>query len=214
MSNVKPNEAHQIWLQAAEKVKDRVIAPTLYRALELGVGLTIEGDHFILGFSNADYPMSGHLRSSQHQPVIEQCISEVLGRKVRLRVVEGTTLADYENWKKLKATADAVRGTISDRRQKERQIEQAWDEVAEKITRGYAKLPLRQLSQTKGLFIRDALKYINQAVEQFGYTPQSDEMHKRALSRVFEKLANVVEVPPAMLAYEFFKLRDEGKFAK
>ncbi len=210
---MNPNEAHQVWLQAAEKVKDRVIAPTLYRALEMGVGITVEDEHFILGFTNADYPMSGHLRSSQHLPIIEQCISEVLKRKVRLRVVEGTTLADYENWKKLKATADAVRNHVSDRREQERKIEQAWDEVAEKITRGYAKLQLRQLSQTKGIFIREALKYINTAVNQLGYSENSDEMHKRALSRVFEKLGNVVEVPAAMLAYEFFRLRDEGKLS-
>ncbi len=211
MSVVNPNQAQQVWLQTVEKVKDRVIAPTLYRALEMGVGLTIDGDYFVVGFSSADYPMSGHLRSSQHLPVIEKCLSEVIGRKVRLRVVEGTTLQDYENFKKIKATADAVRSTLSERKERERQIEETWDEVAEKITRGYMRLPLRQLAQTKGIFIMEAFKFINQAVNQLEYSNNSDEMHKRALSRVFEKLANVVEVPSAMLAYEFFKLRGEGK---
>lgn len=211
MSEITPAQAQQIWHQAAEKVKDRVIAPTLYRALELGVGLTIEGDFFVLGFSSENLPMSGHLRSSQHLTTIERCISEVAKQKLRLRVVEGTTIQDYENWKKIKQAADSVRGGISDRREKERQIEQKWDEVAEKITRGYAKLPLRQLAQTRGVFIREAFKFLNQAVNSMGYTHESEEIHKRALSRVFEKFANVVEVPSGMLAYEFFRLRDEGK---
>ena len=84
---------------AAEKVKDRVIAPTLYRALELPTGITVDGDEFILGFSNADLPMAGHLRSAQYKAIIDQCVSEVLKKKVRVRIIEGTTLEDYEHYK-------------------------------------------------------------------------------------------------------------------
>jgi hypothetical protein len=210
---MEPQEAHEIWNRAAERVKDKVIAPTLYRALELGVGLTIEGDFFVLGFSSADVPMAGHLRSSQNLPIIEQSLSEVIGRRVRLRVVDGTTLQAYEDYKKMQAAGEASRAAISDRRDAERQAEQVWDEVAEKIARGYARLPLRQLAQTKGLYIAQAFEVLNEAVNRIGYTDDSDELQKRALARVFEKLAVVVEVPSAMLAYEFFKLREEGRLS-
>ena len=210
---MEPQEAQQIWNRAAERVKDKVIAPTLYRALELGVGLTIEGDFFVLGFSSADVPMAGHLRSSQNLPIIEQSLSEVIGRRVRLRVVDGTTLQAYEDYKKMQAAGEASRAAISDRRDAERQAEQVWDEVAEKIARGYARLHLRQLAQTKGLYIAQAFEVLNEAVNRIGYTDDSDELQKRALARVFEKLAVVVEVPSAMLAYEFFKLREEGRLS-
>ena len=210
---MQPNQAHEIWLKVAERVKDRTIAPTLYRALECGVGLAVEGDYFVLGFSNADLPMAGHLRSSQNLPIIEQCLSEALGRKVRLRTVEGTTLQDYDNYKKLQVAAEATRTVISDRRDQERKVELVWEEVTEKITRGYARLHLRQLAQTKGAFIGQAFRVINEAIDRMGYSDDSDEMHKRALARVFEKFATVVEVPSAMLAYEFFKLREEGKLS-
>ncbi len=208
---MNPNQAHQVWLQAQERVKDRVIAPTLYRALELGVGITVDGDYFVLGFSNADIPMAGHLRSSQHQAIIEQCISEVLKKKVRLRIVEGTTVQDYENYKKMQAAREATQIDLSQRRAQERAAEVAWDEVAEKISRGYAKLPLRQLAQARGLFMKQAFGIINDAVNSFGYSEESEEIEKRALARVFEKFATVVDIPSTMLAYEFFKLRDEGK---
>ena len=75
---MQAKQAHQVWLQAAEKVKDQIVAPTLYRALELGVGITVDGDYFVLGFSSADMPMASHLRSSQNMATIEKCISEVL----------------------------------------------------------------------------------------------------------------------------------------
>jgi hypothetical protein len=205
------NQAHKVWLQAAELVKDRVISPTLYQALELGVGITLERDEFVLGFSNADLPMASVLKSSQNLALTEKCLSEVLGQKVRLKIVEGTTLADYENWKQLQAMHQATRVTASQRRERERRVELAWDEVAEKITRGYARLHLRQLAQIKGAFIQKAFEFINQAVNELGYDDKADEISQRSLSRVFEKLATCVEVPAALLAYEFFKLRQEGK---
>ena len=206
-------EAQEIWLQAAERVKDKVIAPTLYRALESGVGLTMEGDYFVLGFSNADLPMAGHIRSSQNLPIVEQSLSEVTGKRVRLRVVEGTSLQAYEDWKRMQAAAEASRTVLTDRREMERRVEQTWEEVAEKISRNYARLQLRQLAQTRGKYIVQAFEIINEAVKQLNYSDESDEINKRSLARVFERLATVVEVPSSMLAYEFFRLRREGKLS-
>ncbi|MCL5102731.1 MAG: hypothetical protein M1133_01275 [Armatimonadetes bacterium] len=213
MTELTQQQIHQMWLVAAEKVKDRIIAPTLYRAVELGTGLTIEDGYFVLGFSNADMPMAGHLRSSQHQAIIEQCISDVAKQKLRLKIVEGTTLKDYENYKKLQATRDASQTTMSERRAAERAVELAWEEVAEAVTRGYARLQGRQFAQSRGQFIMHCFGVINEAVKKFNYTDESDEIHKRSLARVFEKLATCVEVPSAILAYEFLRLREDGKLS-
>ena len=213
MYEMTQEQAHKAWLVAAEKVKDRVIAPSLYRALEVAVGIALDGEIFVLGFSNPDYPMAGHLRSAQHNAIIIQSISDVLKKKVRLLIIEGTTLQDYETYKSLQAVSEAASITMSEKRGRERAAELAWEEAAEKITRGYARLPLRNLAQSKGRFIRDSLGVISEAVNKLGYTEESDELQKRALGRIFEKLATVVEVPSALLAYEFFKLRDEGKLS-
>jgi hypothetical protein len=206
-----PAEAQKVWQMAAERVKDKVIAPSLYRAVEAAVGITLDGDLFVLGFSGADLALAGHIRSAQHHAIILQSLAEILKRPVRLLTLDGTTLEDYENYKKLRAAGDAVSVTMSERRRKEREIELAWEEVAEKITRGYAKLPLHGLAQSRGLYIRDCFKLIYAATKNLGYTDESNEINKRALSRVFDKLGNVVEAPSALLAYEFLKLRDEGK---
>lgn len=208
---LSPAEAQRIWYQAAEKVKDRLIAPTLYKALEAAKGIMLDGDVFVVGFAGPDYPMASHLRSAQHNSIILQALGEALQKSVRLLTIEGTTLADYDSYKKLRAMSEAESATMSARRERERQVEQAWEEVSEKITRGYARLHLRQLAQSRGRFIRDAFSLINEQVNKLGYDDEADEIHKRSLSRVFERLAGAVEVPAAMLAYEFFKLRDEGR---
>jgi hypothetical protein len=213
MSELNPNQVHQLWLQAAEKVKDRVIAPTLYRALELPRGIMIDGDEFILGFSNQDLPMAGHLRSAQHKAIIEQCISDVVKKKVRLRIIEGTTIADYEHFKNQQAAKTVAATTMSVQREQERAVLAAWDEVSEKITRAYAHLHLRQLAQNRAMFMMEAFKVINEAVNRMGYDSNTDEISQRALARVFEKFATAVDIPSTMLAYEFIKLRKEGKLS-
>ena len=204
-------QANQLWVEATERVKDRVISPTLYRALELGVGITVDGDRFVVGFASTDMPMASHLRSAQHQAIIDQCLSAVVEKKVRLLIIDGTGLQDYERYKAQKVAREAAATTVGARRDQERQVQVVWEEVGEAISRAYARLPLRQLPQTRGRFISTAFDMINEAVNRFNYTDESDELHKRALARVFEKFATVVNIPSALLAYEFFRLRDEGK---
>lgn len=211
MTELTGKQAHQVWLVASERVKDRVIAPTLYRALELPTGIALDGDEFILGFSNADLPMAGHLRSAQYKAIIDQCVSEVVKKKVRVRIIEGTTLDDYDHYKKQLVARDATQVTVSAKREAERAVLARWDEIGEQITRRYARLHLRQLAQQRAEFMWEAFGIINNAVQEMGYTDDADEIQKRALARVFEKFATVVEIPSTMLAFEFFRLRKEGK---
>jgi len=211
MSDVNQTVANNMWQQAQEKVKDKVIAPSLYRALEMGVGLAVEGDEFVLGFSTSDLPMAGHLRNPRHQAIIEKSLSDLVGRKVTLKIVEGTTSAEYAAYKKRQAMADATRQTLTQQRSRERAVENAWEQVVEKITRGYARVQNRQFAQIRARYIMHCFKIMNEAVNEIGYTFDSDEMQQRAMARVWEKFSNTVDVPSSMLAYEFFKLRQEGK---
>jgi hypothetical protein len=211
MGEITQQEAIKVWQIAQEKVKDRVIAPTLYIALEAGVGITVEDGQFILGFSSADAPMSGHLRSAQHLAIIEQSISEVLKQKVRLKTIEGTTLAEYEAQKKLAQARDVTAQSVSEQRAKDRQIEISWEEVAEKITRGYAKLQQRQFAQNRAKFIRWGMQVIHEALIKFEYSDKSPDAHKRGFARTLEKFATAVNMPSTWLAYEYFKLREDGK---
>ncbi|MEN6356641.1 MAG: hypothetical protein ABFD83_06100 [Armatimonadota bacterium] len=212
MGEITQQEAINVWKVAQERVKDKVIAPTLYIALEKAVGITVEDGQFILGFSNADAPMAGHLRSAQYLAIIEQSISEVLKKKVRLKTIDGTTLADYENQKRLYQAREATAETVSAQHARDRQIAQAWEEVTEKITRGYAKLQQRQFAQNRAKFIRWGLGIVHEAVVKFNYTDESDDAHKRALARMFEKFATSINISSTWLAYEYFRLREEGKF--
>ena len=211
MSLMNQLEARKIWLEAAEKVKDRVVSPSLYIALEKAHGITQDGDLFVLGFKLAEYPEAGHLRSSQNQGIIEKCISEIIGKKIRLLTIEGTTIQDYHNFKDVRQKVEQSRSLLSDKKDVERKVEIEWEQLTEKISREYAKIHLRAYTQQKALFMKDAFKLINADVIRLQYEDDSDEIEKRCLARVFDRLGKLVDVSPTWIAYEFFRLRDEGK---
>lgn len=204
-------KVHQMWLEAAELVKDRVVSPTVFKALEHGYGIALEGDEFIVGYDTKDLPLAANLRSAQNHAIIEQCLKQVLNKPVRFRLIEGTTVEDYQRYKKSIEVVEQQRMDAEQRRSQERVVEDAWDEISERIARTYAQTPLRTYSQQRALFMRQAFGLINEGVNKLKYTNNANELEKRCLARVFDKLAQVTEVPAAMLAYEFFRLREEGK---
>jgi len=204
-------QAKRVWQKAAQMVKDRVISPTVFQAVELAHGLAIDEDIFVLGFSPTDMPMASHIKSSQNAAIVEQSVSQIVGKRMRLLVVEGVTAADYERYKQSVERASANQATISQRREKERALEVGWDLVSERIARLYAQTPLRTFPQIRAKILRQGLEIINEAMNRLQYTEDADEIHKRALARVFDKFSTLVEVPPALLAYELDRLRQDGK---
>ena len=84
-------DARAVWSQAIEAVKNRTTKPALWRALEVSHGIVLDGDLFVVGFTPADYPQAGHLKSSEHRIVIERVLRELVGRPVSMKVIEGKT---------------------------------------------------------------------------------------------------------------------------
>ncbi len=208
------SQARKFWQQAAEIIKDKSISPTLFQAVEQGVGITMDDDNFVLGFAPENAPMAGHLRSSQHASVIEQTLTQLAGRPLKLKVVDGVTLEDYEEAKRLLEINEQRQEQFSEKRERARRIEQKYEGVAEQITRGFAKKDNRQFAQVRGNYIRDCFELLDKSLDDFNYGEESDDVEKRALSRVFERLATVTDAPASILAYEFFKMRDERKGSK
>jgi|YelNatPaOPRAMG01_1025707.scaffolds.fasta_scaffold45542_2 hypothetical protein len=203
-------EARKIWEEAVEKVKDRTIAPTLWRALELGHGITAEDDFFIVGFLPSDSPMTGYLTSSEHRIIIEQALTELLGKPTRLKIVEGITPADYEAFKKREAAAEAARRAAYERKREERAVEKEWESTAEQCSRRYAGLPMRQFPQVRAAFIFDAVQIISETIDRLHPDGKLDEVAQRALARVIEKVATLADVPAAVIGTEVLRYRKEN----
>jgi hypothetical protein len=204
-------DPRKVWLEAAELVKDRIVAPTLYRAVEVAVGVAIEEETFVVGLETSRFPMASHLRSSQWKPVIEQAVSELVGRKLRLITIEGTTPEDYKRYLEMQAANKAKQSVIDERREKQRSIEEDWDEVADRIVKVYAGSKYKMLPQSRAALIKEGFRIVAEAVRELGYSDDAGELERRSFAKMLDKFAGLVDMPAQWLAYEFFRLREEGK---
>lgn len=204
-------EARKLWLEAVEKVKDQTLAPTLWRALEMGCGITVDGESFIIGFPPSDAPMGGYLMSSENRIVIEKVLTQLVGKPTRLKIIEGTTSADYETHKKREELAEQSRAAASQRKHVERAAEREWEGVAEQCSRKYAGTQYRQWPQVRAQFLFEAIHIISEAMDRIHPDGKIDEIGHRALARVIEKVATLTDVPGALVGMELIKLRRTKK---
>lgn len=203
---MKEAEARKVWLEAVERVKDRTLAPTLWRALEMGTGITVDGDNFIIGFSSADMPMSGYLVSSDHKNIIAKALTEIIGRPVHFKSVEGANLADYEIHKKREKAAEDTRRQSQERKHVERAAEREWEVIMEQCSRKYANTPLRQLPHVRAQFMFEAVNIVVQAMDEIHPDGKIDEIGHRAMGRVVDKIATLADVPGAVVGAELIRV--------
>jgi len=204
--------AQEIWAEVVERVKDRTISPSLWNALEQARGVTVEDGLLVVGFSSADMPLRGHLASGEHKNTIDKAISEVARRPLSIRLIEGTSLADWENAKSREAAAEATREAALRRKQQEVRAGKSWEVVMEQVSRQYAKLPMRQLPQVRARYLQDAIVMVSEAIDtMFPQGEVMDELAERSLARVIEKVAALVEIPASEVALYLLRYRGELK---
>lgn len=199
----------EIWARGVDRMKDKIVLPSMWEALDHVVPITIENGEFVIGLPTQRFSLSGHLRNPGYRRTIEIILSELAGQDLQLRIIEGTTLADWERTKQREAIAAANREQEYAQRRHQEAVEQSWDVLYERIVRAYSEQPYRQLPQGKAAYLRKALQMVLEAMEQLyprGVEP--DDLSERNLARVIDRIANSIGAPPALVAYELSRLRE------
>ena len=202
-------DAKTIWMRAIEAVKDKTTRPALWRALELSHGIVLEDDIFVIGFAPQDSPQAGHLRSSEITIVIEGVLRNIIGRQVSVKLIDGTTPEEYENYKRQQAVAEATRESLLKRKYEERRSDRMWEEIGELLSRKSAASKLRSLPQVRARFLQEAFQLVSDSMDEMYNEP--DEFTERAFARVIDKLGVLIDAPSSLVAYELFKFRESRK---
>jgi hypothetical protein len=198
--------APEIWAKTVDTVKHRVNHRSLWEAMEQTVAITIENDTMIIGLSARIFNLAGHLNVSEHRNAIERALSEHAGRPLKLRVIEGETLTDWENTKQREARVAAMREASYERRDREQAAAQSWDTLYDYVARAYSSAPYRQLPQGKARYMSEMLYAISDAMETL-YPENADEFIERQLARVIDRVASSADVASTMVALELERLR-------
>ncbi len=206
-----PSILEEIWSTAANKVKDRIVLPSFWLALEAAVPIEMEEDRFILGMAPEHSSLAGHFRNSAHQHAIEEEISAVTGRRMNMVLIEGTTRQDWDRAKMREQALKRVQDAQYTRSQRIAEVERSWEGLYDQVQRMYVEMPLRNLPQVRALYLRRALEQTIKVVDTISPPGEPmDEQNSRNLGRIIDRIAANIEASPSLVAYEMLRLR-QGK---
>lgn len=205
-------ELQQVWARAVDQVKRDVISPSLWRALERTVAVVWEEDNFVVGLSGMDGTMAGQLNTGENQRAIERALKQITGKgDLRFRVLEGTTVVDWEHAKERDAAALASRQQAVNRKVKEATAYGSWDEIYDQVSRLWASSEGRALPSGRGRFIDAALSLVEKGMDtMYPAEGKPDDLTERGLSRVIERVASYTQSDSALLSYLLFERRKSG----
>lgn len=197
----------QTWTQTVNQVKQDVISPNLWRALESTIPVVWESENFVIGMATSDGTIAGQLHTHEYQSAIERTLRALTGdANLRLRVIEGTEASDWEYTKARDKAAASLSQQAVQRKTREAGAFASWDEIYDQISRLWASAEFRGLPSGRGRFLDSALSLVEQAMDSLypagvAADKPADEQIERGLSRVIERVASMTNSDATIIAF-------------
>lgn len=202
-----------LWANCVDRLKDRVVNRSFWEALEMTQPITIEDDTLIIGLDAANFNRASHIQQSANMRAVTQTVEEFFRQPLQVRLIEGTTLADWETTKEREAQIAAMREQAATRQTVAAVHTDGWDGLLDQVARLYAQIPNRAFPQNKARYLNEALYLVVEAMDSL-YPDNPDETAERGLARVLERIAGAVEIPAPIVAFELERLRAWRKAAE
>ncbi|MBC7327713.1 hypothetical protein H5T87_06325 [bacterium] len=203
--------AEDIWNKAVQKVKEKNFFPPLWQALDSAVPLSLEEDYIVLGFRPGTFHLRTHLETGSNRVLIEDILSNLMGKPYTLRVVEASTPEEWQVLKEKERSLEEaeieefarIRGTIN--------ILREWERFVIELHRIYSSLPHRSLPQVKAAFLYQIIpRILAKKKELHTEDEASRETNEKAFARMLDRLSSWTGIPSALIAYELLKREREG----
>lgn len=187
----------EVWKQSLPTIQGQVTGRGVWAALNAAVPVAIEDNVLVIGLAHQDSELAGHLRIPATVRLMEQIVSKATGTQTKVRVIDGTTQADYEVVKRRDAERRRLQEAEMQKMRSELQARTTWDSVYEQLSRRYAAVSNKTLPQNKARFLDEALALVADGrKEQTNY----DDMGERNFARCIERVAQYTDLPSTLIA--------------
>ncbi len=200
----------EIWALAVDRIKQTIIAPALWRAVEKTVPVIWEDNTFVIGLATVDGQLSGTLNTRDNLLAIERVLREITrSEDLRVRLVDGTHVEDWEAAKVRDAATLANRQQVTQKRASESASFASWEVVYDQVSRLWANSDYRSLASGRGRYIDAALDLVVTAMDAGLYPSEGkvDEPTERGLNRLLDRIGSMANSDPAIIAYLLFQRR-------
>jgi hypothetical protein len=196
----------EIWARVLPTVKQGVTGVGVWTALNSCRPIVQEKNVFVVGVPHEESELGGHLKLASTKRLIEQVLGQELKETIQFRVIEGTTLADWELEKRRDAEKQRLNDQSMAKLRLELQARSSWDQVYEQLSRKYAAVANKSLPQNRARFFEEGVELV---VEARKNQDQFDDQQERNFARCIERLAQYSEMPSAIVAREVLQRAGE-----
>ncbi|MCA1948680.1 MAG: hypothetical protein LDL56_10630 [Armatimonadetes bacterium] len=195
-------EAAEIWAKVLPEVRQGVTGVGVWAALNTCRPVTVEDGTLVLGLPHEETELAGHLRMPHLSRLIESKFGAAWGSPIKLRVIDGVTLQDWDNVKRRDAEARRLQERALEKSRAEAASRATWENVYEQLGRKYAQMANRSLPQNRARLLVEGVQLIAEARRSIG---AGDELNERNFARCMERLAQHTDTPSALIAVEVLK---------
>ncbi len=131
--------------------------------------------------------------------LIERTLTSKLGNPTKLRVIDGTTVQDWELVKRRDVERRRLQEAELTKMRAEMASKSSWDAIYEQLSRRFAAVTNKSLPQNRARFFEEAVSIIAEArKDQSAF----DELGERNFARCLERVAQYTEVSSVIVAKE------------
>ena len=196
-----------LWANCVDRLKDRINNRSFWEALEATHAITIENDNLIIGIDAENFNHSSHILQVSTLNTVHNTIEEVFNKPLKLKLVEGATLADWEAYKAREARLAASKQVATEKVvSAPSTASDSWEGVYEQLSRLFAQASHRSLPQGKARYANEALYLLVEAMDTI-YPEPPDESAERNLARAIDRIAASADIPASVIAFEMERLR-------
>ena len=195
-----------IWKEALPIIMKGVSGRGVWAALNAVRPIALEEDQIVIGIPQTDGELAGHLRLQQTKRIMEMAVSQIVGKPFLVRLIDGTTDADYELAKRRDVERRRLQEAEMTKMRAELVAKSSWETVYEQLSRRYAAVTNKSLPQNRARFFEEAVELIAQARRDQG---NFDDLGERNFARCLERLAQYSEVPSTIVGVQVLQRAGE-----
>ena len=199
-------DVEQVWKQALPVVINQVSGRGVWAALNAARPILFEDNVLVLGLQVHDTELAGHLRIPSTKRLLDVTLTKLMGAPTTVRVIDGTTLADYDVVKRRDAERRRLQEAELTKMRSELTSKASWDGVYDQLARRFAAVTQKSLPQNRARFFEEAVALIAEARQS---QAEWDDLGERNFARCLERLAQYSEIPSTLVAIEVLKKAGE-----
>jgi len=202
-SSARP-EVVSVWEKVKSQTFDHIpFRANLMDAFHAAVPIAIDGDIFVVGFSAAQFHMSGLLRTPDTKNAAESVLRDMAKREIQLEVIEGTTVEEWRSIKERRTISRESQMRDARVRLDNRSTKGSFDSLREELARRHSEVEGRQFPQAKARFLRDVLPLLAETSANVKADPKvNEDTFNRELARTYDRLGSWVDMSASHVALE------------